>query len=366
MEMVNSPKLKTKQQMKQKTKDLRRTLLFQNTIISQIKKKYQNMHTAKDRQVISKVVAGKLLKKYRLLDFARKEFGFSPKLMKTNKTRATKLQYTQQIQCNKISKEVEKKIISFLERDDNSRITTGKKETVTKSKKKMQKRFLVESMRTLHQKFKMEHPEVAVSYSEFCKRRPFWIIKPTIKDRDTCLCKIHANLQFMADRLFYHKVIKSAKLSDLMESVACTNATKECMYRECPDCKDKELLTSDFDAGEQTWWFEWRSKVEEREKTKKDGTKEKFKVHLTAKEKVNGTVQTLLEDFSEQLKKKMGKHIFNIKHQYSALRALKENMRGDEMVLQIDFAENYLCKYGNQIQAVHFGDSHQQATLNRC
>ncbi len=241
--MANSPKLKTKQQMKKRTKDLRRTLLFQNTIISQIKKKYQDMHTAKDRQVISKVLAGKLMKKYGLLSFARKEFGFSPKLMKTNKTKATKLQYDRKIQCNKISKEVEKKIISFLERDDNSRITTGKKETVTKSKKKMQKCLLVESMRTLHQKFKMEHPEVAVSYSVFCKRRPFWIVKPTIKDRDTCLCKIHANLQFMADRLFYHKVIKSAKLSDLMESVACTNATKECMYRECPDCKDKGLLT---------------------------------------------------------------------------------------------------------------------------
>lgn len=94
MEMANSLKFKNKQQMKQRTKDLRRTLLFQNTIISQIKKKYQNIHTAKDWQVISKVVASKLLKKYRLLYYARKEFGFSPKLVKTNKTRTTRLQYT--------------------------------------------------------------------------------------------------------------------------------------------------------------------------------------------------------------------------------------------------------------------------------
>lgn len=32
--------------------------------------------------------------------------------------------------------------------------------------------------------------------------------------------------------------------------------------------------------------------------------------------------------------------------------------------MQIDFAEIYLCKYGNEIQAVHFGYSHQQATLH--
>lgn len=56
MEMATSPQLKTKQQTKQRTVDLRRTILLQNTIISQIKNKYQNMHTARDRQVMSKVV----------------------------------------------------------------------------------------------------------------------------------------------------------------------------------------------------------------------------------------------------------------------------------------------------------------------
>ncbi len=48
------------------------------------------MHTTKDWQVIVEVVAGKLLKKYRLGSVA-KEFGFSPKLMRVNVTRATKL-----------------------------------------------------------------------------------------------------------------------------------------------------------------------------------------------------------------------------------------------------------------------------------
>lgn len=50
----------------------------------------------------------------------------------------------------------------------------------------------------------------------------------------------------------------------------------------------------------------------------------------------------------------------HIKYQYSALRALKEIIREDDIVLQIELAENYLCKYGNEIQAVHFADSHQR------
>lgn len=34
------------------------------------------------------------------------------------------------------------------------------------------------------------------------------------------------------------------------------------------------------------------------------------------------------------------------------------------MMLHIDFSDNYLCKYSQEIQAVHFGGSHQQATLH--
>lgn len=58
-----------------------------------------------------------------------------------------------------------------------------------------------------------------MSYSKFCERHPLRIVKPTFKDRDTCLCKTHANLQYMADNLLYHKVIKSRKIEDLLVSV---------------------------------------------------------------------------------------------------------------------------------------------------
>ena len=35
-----------------------------------------------------------------------------------------------------------------------------------------------------------------------------------------------------------------------------------------------------------------------------------------------------------------------------------------ECALHIDFNENYNCGYGKEIMAVHFGASHQQATLH--
>lgn len=50
--------------------------------------------------------------------------------------------------------------------------------------------------------------------------------------------------------------------------------------------------------------------------------------------------------------------------QYEAYRQLRENLRKNECLLHVDFSENYSCKYSQEIQAVHFGGSHQQATLH--
>ncbi|KAL2087166.1 hypothetical protein ACEWY4_018225 [Coilia grayii] len=212
-------------------------------------------------------------------------------------------------------------------------------------------------MEILHDKFKKEYPDIKISYSEFCKNRPFWIIKPTVTDRDSCLCKTHANLQFMADKLAQHKMIPTRKIEDLAISLCCSPW-------ECAECAVKELATSTFDPGAQTSWYVWKAKAEEREKKRKDGSQEKFTVHLTVKEKAEGTLQSLLEDFSAGVKDKLGKHVYNIRHQYAAIRGLKETLREDELVLHVDLAENFQCKYSSEVQAVHFGDSHHQVSLH--
>lgn len=264
---VETPKSKTKQQLKQGPKQLRRTLLFHNSIISEIKAKYDT-GSRKGRQIISKIVAGRIVKKYRVASMLKKEFGFSSKLQRANVMRTNKLEYTRKKQQNKIGQDVRKMIEEFLERDSNSRATTGKKETITRKREKKQKRFLIDSLSALHAKFRQAYPNVKISYAEFCRQRPFWIVKPSIKDRETCMCKLHSNMQFMANRLFYHKVIQTSKLTDLILSITCASPTKECMYRECEKCKERQLATSAYDSAEGTVWFQWKSVVEEREKKK--------------------------------------------------------------------------------------------------
>ena len=45
-------------------------------------------------------------------------------------------------------------------------------------------------------------------------------------------------------------------------------------------------------------------------------------------------------------------------------RELRERLGPDDVLVHIDFAENYSCKYSEEIQSVHFGGGHQQATLH--
>src|SRR5258705_7715782 len=127
---------------------------------------------------------------------------------------------------------------SFFEEDIHSRLQPGKRDTKTKNKVKQQLRYLVDAIRNLHLKF-LQHPNVQVSYSTFLKHKPFWVIQPSIRCRETCQCKVHSNLQFKADQLKQLGAISTNNLRALCESVCCNMTAKACAYRECTQCKDK-------------------------------------------------------------------------------------------------------------------------------
>lgn len=55
---------------------------------------------------------------------------------------------------------------------------------------------------------------------------------------------------------------------------------------------------------------------------------------------------------------------FFFKHQAQQLKNKIETVQPDEIIFRIDFSENCVCKYNNEIQAVHFGASKRQLALN--
>lgn len=57
-------------------------------------------------------------------------------------------------------------------------------------------------------------------------------------------------------------------------------------------------------------------------------------------------------------------HTANKNHQYQHLDSLKNNLQKDEVVLHLDFSENYVCKYQNEVQSFHFEGSKEQVVLH--
>ena len=46
------------------------------------------------------------------------------------------------------------------------------------------------------------------------------------------------------------------------------------------------------------------------------------------------------------------------------MKNIKDNLSENTVVIHIDFSENYNCKYAKEVQAIHFGASHNQASLH--
>lgn len=209
---------------------VKKTLRFHFSLLSEIKARYSAAKKERVKQIYAWLICGKLIKKYKLQAFCQKQIGFSYKRWKTC---GRELDFIRQ--KNIISQGLRSTVKQFFLRDDVSRVVTGKKNTVTVRKIKKQRRILCDTMVHLHKKFTAEHKHV--SYSFFCAQRPFWVTQPKEADRDTCLCKTHENLQYMADKLFSLGILTSKNLEEMADATVCDMTKKECAYGQCKECK---------------------------------------------------------------------------------------------------------------------------------
>lgn len=253
-------------------------------------------------------------------------------------------------------------IADFFERDDNSRLTTGKKQTVTRFKTKKQKRLLSDSMLNLHEKFCAEYPSNVVSYVTFTRQRPFWVCQANAQDRDTCLCKKHENIQLAGEKLFQLGLLKHKRSEDLLSLICCSIDRRECMCRECEDCSEKFVVFEENGVVKDdsvVVWSEWTTVSVEYEKGGNVKTSK-----ATKKVVRRGMLKELKAWFCDSIRNVLARHVFIIRHQFRAYKHLKETLDVNETVIHIDFSENYNCKHAAEIQSAHFGASNEQATLH--
>lgn len=195
------------------------------------------------------------------------------------------------------------------------------------------------------------------------------------RDRETCVYKIHDNLQLVIDKLNALSLLPRVATERLCESIACDINNKDCMYGACgicesaridflcehadvndaeccAECCDGKVKLKRYDANQTVSCFQWVSKVEKFED----------KSSTIVKENQEMSLFDLVQKFHDYLSN-IRKHVYNIQHQYQSYRQLRSKLSDKDCIIQIDFSENYLSHYSREIQATHFDGSHKQATL---
>ena len=338
-------------------KDFKRAILFHNVMCQTLRDKYSTTKCDHEKYSIAKLISSKVMKKYKVMKTCAEQTSISIRRLR----KASTVQNEYRSQYKSVSYRAKPVLTAFYERDDNSRITTSKRDTLSRKGVKKQRRLLLSSLKDLHKKFVIENSSMKMSYATFCFLRPFWVVIPAAKDRETCLCKLHENARLILCKLVQLKILPSncSSVGHCIEDIVCTRGSKECYLRTCANCLMKDrLLLQEFDGDAGVKWQRWTTINENRMIKSKDTV-----VKRTVKQDVVATVGELIAAYLEIIPS-LSLHVFTINHQFNQFRSLKTKSEENVAVIVVDFSENYTCHYNRAVQSSHFGASNNQISLH--
>lgn len=200
-----------------------------------------------------------------------------------------------------------------------------------------------------------------VSYPLFARYRPKQCVFHKVSARDTCACPQHENMKLMINYLHSKKIISENSHYKMTKSITCENSTSNCFSRKCNECKDKKITLNLNENVEERHNFEiWKTLKENRVSGK---TGRDIIVTIAKKVELSMSSKELKFYFYKELDNFMC-HLHKVIHQDQALKKLKSSLSENEAIILVDFSQNYQCKYGTEIQVVHFGASRTQITLH--
>lgn len=250
-----------------------------------------------------------------------------------------------------ISERLVKAIKDFYENDDVSVQAAGKKDTIIIKGKLVAKRFMIMTVSETYELFKKYFPSEEVGLSTFFKMRPRHVQLANKMPHNMCVCMYHANFGFLLQSC--SKVIPSfpRDFETFLKEVCCDIQNEYCMTSHCKKCltevKD-DLIPLAYLANmeEEVNWQQWR----------------KIENHIVLSN-TTATISDLVFDIEANLSS-FKTHFFVKRAQQKYFEDTKRNLKPSELLLQIDFAENYRLTHQNEIQSAHF--SYHQVTIFTC
>ena len=353
----NTPEKDVNKLRKQGNGGVRKALLFGSAIFRAIKERYSASTSYKEKQFISRLIAMRL-RKYRMTGGAQAILGiprYAMKLIGQDDT-GPLCQYRRKMH-ESARRRLSSTLSKFYCRDDNSRTTTGTRDTVSRCGVKAQRRLLLDSLGRLFKRFKTENPWCSISYSLFCSMMPFFIVSPTNVDRETCLCKTHENSRMIIDKLHQTKHLPQSvsTVDACVDAAVCAEPGRHCYERTCNACKESMKFPESNDLQDTVEWQQWMLVKEDRCIKGKNVV-----VSRCVKQTHSGTYLELRQKFEVMLPK-LCWHIMVMRHQFQQYRDIKEK---DTCTMIVDFSENFTCGHNRAIQSSHFGASNKQVTLH--
>lgn len=330
-------------------RELVKKAIFGEVLKTQLEENCAKIKNHKEKAVYRKIISGKLVNKYKLWRHKNKAITYKKTGHNLTKTKKT----------NKKTRK-QKMVEEFLEDDAFSRQAAGKKEYITRKSERKQKRYLLDTLRNLHLKF-LKVTDFKMSYSLFCRFRPFWIVPPKLQDRDTCACIMHANIDLKLAALKNAKILSTiGNYQNMLEELCCDRYYESCLERTCDNCRLKQLPYEEFDNSKMVLLKQWINKKEKitDPKTKKERFIRKYKIELKEippRDLILNLEEYILPFF---------RHECNIVHQYNTIKNLKQSLTEKDAIIHMDFSENFATKYNQEIQAFHFGGSRNQISLH--
>ncbi|CAF4951139.1 unnamed protein product [Pieris macdunnoughi] len=339
---------------KENIEEVKKKLLFSEVIQNQLKENINLTTNDNEKKIFKKVLSGKVVKKYKVLN----QINMKP-IRQSSTANKSLLDMTRKTRNDKTNSKLEKKVAEFFEEDCNSRLCPGKKDSITKGKIKRQKRLLQDTMKNLHTKF-INTKNIKLSYTLFCRLRPFWVVTPNIHQRETCLCVTHANMELTLASLKQADIIDFPNYQSMLNYLCCDRYNEKCLMRECLNCNSRSICYREFDNSVLIKYSSWQCITEDILDTK---TMKKRRVRKYKKITLNCAPKDIVMKLEENLDIFL-KHEANIVHQYETIKRLKDNLTEKDAVIHMDFSENYNTKYSSEVQSFHFGGSRTQISLH--
>jgi len=270
---------------------------------------------------------------------------------------------------------------SALDRPEISYMNPGKNDHFTKKvngkKVHIQKRYLLWPLRDILEILNGSDIDSGNGFEdEFDKKLSFSLFYKFIKARKqyifnnkipqyTCLCEVCENAVLLSKGLDLACKKKAIPTNPhlIVEEYTCSSDNKSCMSSDCEDCKYHGLIYEDFvkddDQSDNSDGPQPQSNSDSDDDNSSvvcryykwmkgaDGYLAKIKLQVPINDAL-ALWQTTIETIKL--------HIHTKRRQFAEIRRLTDNLSDNEMLIHLDYSENYKCKEQNEIQSAYFGN----------